>query len=131
MGSKDRIRNSRAVRGVTIQDVTDSMLHDSVDEAIPENALVPVDGGFLLHGATLDRRGLILPEKMSEADYYALGKTITAMNDALQLWVGDWLVQGEYRLGIRADKIAEQIGRNYKTVRNYKWGGWISASIST
>lgn len=67
----------------------------------------------------ISRTGWQLPKKLSFEDWEKCGIALGKIEGAVQWWLGDWWVYGEQRKWGDGEKLAEQIGIDYGTIRNY------------
>lgn len=63
--------------------------------------------------------GWQLPKNMDEEQWLDCGTCLSRIEGAVQWWMGDWWAYGEDREWGRGVEIADKIGINYGTVRNY------------
>lgn len=88
----------------------------------PENALISIGAGeWQYKGATLGRKGLTIPDSLTNEDWLELGDRLFSFEERTALWLGDWLVSGEDKRGVTYNQIAAKWGKNEKTLRNYVW----------
>jgi hypothetical protein len=63
--------------------------------------------------------GWVLPKDMSENEWIAYGKKLDQVEMAIQWLRGDWWAYGLARKFGEGEKLAERVGVNYGTIRNY------------
>lgn len=81
--------------------------------------LATVKNNHLNLPGALSRTAWMPPANLSQGDWLACGKTLTAIEGSVQWWMGDWWVFGEERTYGEGREIAEQIGVDYGTIRTY------------
>jgi N6-adenosine-specific RNA methylase IME4 len=62
--------------------------------------------------------GLTLPESMSFEQWQEVGAQLQKAERSLMWWVGDWLLYGERKWGIRYEAAMEATGKAYQTLRH-------------
>ncbi len=84
------------------------------------SAVTASNSTLMVHDFQLTPTGLIAPEQVSYEAWAQLGHLIFRLEGSIQWLIGDWLAYGvELRYG-EMPKIAEQFGRDEKTLHNYK-----------
>jgi hypothetical protein len=67
------------------------------------------------------RTSLELPLGLSISDWRYLGERIFVISDSSAWWLGDWLVYGQNLYPDRYERVINETGLDYKTLRNYAW----------
>lgn len=65
--------------------------------------------------------GLRFPESLDFAEWAGAGRKLAAIASSSRWCLGDWLVYGEHRYAGRYRVVADAVGLEYQTLRNYAW----------
>jgi N6-adenosine-specific RNA methylase IME4 len=69
----------------------------------------------------VSRVGLVLPERMSRGQWFAVGETLKGIEKSIMWWIGDWLNYGERRYGEAYKQALDATDRSYQSLRDAKW----------
>jgi hypothetical protein len=83
------------------------------------NGLAIQGGALVVDGFQFSPTGLIAPETIEQAAWENVGALLFRLEGSIQWLIGDWLVYGEGVHYGELEQFAEEIGREYKTLRNY------------
>jgi hypothetical protein len=130
MARRNRVRKTDPLkkpdRGVmTLADLTNQMSSDQRDKSqvqdVPTSLVVAEDGVLVIGGYRLTSVGLLVDGNATFDDWETVGALLLQLEGALQLLIGDWLVQAERQWGQTYEEIAEQTGYTVKSLYQYKW----------
>lgn len=65
--------------------------------------------------------GWTLPRNLDEVDWIKYGKFLARTEAAMQWWIGDWWRYGTEREYGDSAELAERVGMNLKTLKQYSW----------
>ncbi len=78
-------------------------------------------GAVVIGRFAISRRGLIIDEGVTEAEWLGFADVILHMRDSLALMIGDWLAYGETRYGVTYARFIEFFGLDEQTLYDYRW----------
>jgi hypothetical protein len=64
---------------------------------------------------------LVIPASLRFEEWAEAGPKISRVIDSFAWCLGDWLVYGQNKYDNRYTTVLEQVGLDYKTLRNYAW----------
>lgn len=67
------------------------------------------------------RVGLRFPKDMSFPDWLGAGRQLARITDSFTWCIGDWVAYGLNNYTDRYYRAIEEVGLDYKTIRNYAW----------
>jgi hypothetical protein len=130
MAGRDRVRKTDPMKKpdrdvLTLADLTNQMTSDERDkplvEDVPTSLMVAEDGVLAIGGYSLTSIGLKINGDVTYENWETVGALLLRLEGAIQLLIGDWLVQAERQWGQTYEAIAEQTGYAVKSLYQYKW----------
>jgi hypothetical protein len=86
----------------------------------------------LPEGVQVSKTALTFPTTFTIDEWIGFGETLSALETAVQFWVGDWWHYGWYHYGDRkklVEKNARRLfGYSFETLMNY---GWVAGNVPT
>jgi hypothetical protein len=119
MAGKDDIRRKKFIGTSPL----DMMIGDDSPEKTdtPKMLVIAESGDMAVGGYTLTSRGLVAGEGATRNDWEQIGTLLLRLEGAIQLLIGDWLCEGEWKYNETYQEIATETGYEEKTLRNYRW----------
>jgi hypothetical protein len=130
MARRDRVKKTDPMKKpdrevLTLADLTSQMTSEQRDklpvEDVPTGLVVADDGVLAIGGYSLTSVGLRIDGDVTYDDWETVGALLLRLEGAIQLLIGDWLVQAERQWGQTYEAIAEQTGYAVKSLYQYKW----------
>ena len=117
----DKIRQSR-VFNTTFDDLYNAMTGQPASgDALPADIVVSETGDMTIGGYTLTAMGLVISGETTYEDWEKTGLLLLRLEGSIQMLIGDWLGQAERVWGRTYEEIAEKVGRNVRSLYQYKW----------
>lgn len=111
------MRSESAVEAYTERATT---VHEAKDSDEADKSAIPAEIKKLTPKCKLTRTSLEMSEDATQDDYRTAIQALAQLNEGLQWWVGDWLVQAEKNYGSTYSGWVAGLGFNYQTLANWK-----------
>lgn len=92
---------------------------DTNAEALKDAIVKAKDGSMSFRGFHLTATGLVVAGEVADEDWVDLGKILSALQGRLQWLIGDWAATIEQQWGRKYKDIAEYLGYEEKTIRDW------------
>lgn len=95
----------------------DAMIYGDT-RALVQAGFARTEVGWIYGRATLTPTSLTLPQDATVDEWEQIGQALGSVQGAIQWWIGDLVLSGEKRYGVKYDRAMELTGLSYKTLRN-------------